>query len=506
VSTTAAPTGAAPAGLTSSSRRGRWVIAATVIGSGMAQLDGTAVSIALPRIGVDFGVGVASLQWVVTSYSLTLSALLLLGGSLGDRLGRRRMFELGTVWFAAASALCALAPNAPVLIAARGLQGIGGALLTPGSLAILQASFRDADRGRAIGAWSGLGGLASAAGPLVGGWLLAVASWRWVFVINVPLAVGVVVISRRHLPESFDPTAAGRVDLPGAGSLVLALSSLTFALIEAPGRGWSDPLIIGGFVVGIVAAAGFVLIERRISNPMLPPGMFASRQFNATNAVTFLVYGALGATLFLLPVALEQVQGYSPLAAGTSLLPVTALMLLLAARSGELAARIGPRLQMSVGPAVVGLGLGLLALVTVDGFYPVGVLPGIVLLGIGLVITVAPLTSTAMSSAPAEHTGLASAVNNDVARAAALVAVATVPVVSSLTGDAYLHPAVFAAGFRVACIICGASAIAGGILAAVTIRNPGRAGATGRSGGRDDCGQPGGGVLPPVPPGSGRVG
>jgi EmrB/QacA subfamily drug resistance transporter len=461
------------------SGRGRWVLTATVLGSGIAQLDATVVGIALPRIGEDFSVGVASLQWVVTAYTLTLSSFLLLGGALGDRLGRRKLFEIGVAWFALASMLCALAPNAPVLIAARGLQGIGGALLTPGSLAILQASFVPADRGRAIGAWSGLGGLATAAGPLVGGYLLAVASWRWVFVINVPLAAAVLVISRRHVPESTDPSVHGRVDAAGAAWIVVALSALSYALIEAPARGWSDPVIVGGLVLGVAAVVGFRETERRESNPMLPAGLFASRQFNATNAVTFLVYGALGGGLFLLPVALEQVAGYSPLEAGSSLLPVTGLMLLFAARSGKLASRIGPRLQMSVGPVVVGIGLGLLALLTASGNYAVGVLPGIMLLGIGLVLTVAPLTSTAMSSAPAEHAGLASAVNNDVARAASLVAVAVVPVVSSLTGDAYLHAAVFAHGFRIACVVCGVASIAGGLLAAVTVRNRETSGVTG---------------------------
>lgn len=453
------------------SSRGRWVIAATVLGSGIAQLDATVVAIALPKIGVDFSVGVASLQWVVTAYTLTLSSFLLIGGSLGDRMGRRRIFQIGVAWFALASVLCAVAPNAALLIVARGLQGIGGALLTPGSLAILQASFVPEDRGRAIGAWSGLGGLATAAGPLVGGYLLAVASWRWIFLINVPLTVAVLLVSARHVPESTDPSAHGRIDAMGAAWISVALAAVSYALIEAPGRGWGDPLIVGGLVLGAVATVAFRETERHTDNPMLPPGLFASRQFNATNAVTFLVYGALGGSLFLLPVALEQVAGYSPLAAGSSLLPITALMLLFAARSGRIASRIGPRLQMSVGPVLAGVGLGLLALLTVETNYLLGVLPGILLLGAGLVVTVAPLTSTAMSSAPAEHAGLASAVNNDVARAASLIAVAVVPVVSSLTGNAYLHPEVFARGFRVACIVCGAAAIGGGLLAAATIRN-----------------------------------
>lgn len=477
------------------STAGRWTLAATVIGSGIALLDSTVVGIALPRIGVDFSVGVASLQWVVTGYALTLSSFLLVGGSLGDRLGRRRIFTFGVIWFGVASALCAASPNAPVLIVARALQGVGAALLTPGSLAILQASFIPEDRGRAIGAWSGLGALATAAGPLIGGVLLAFASWRWVFVINLPLCLAVVLISRRHVPESTDPTAHGRTDIAGASWVVVGLAALTFALIEAPGRGWSDPLIVAGFGVGAVALVGFALTERRSRNPMLPPGMFASRQFNATNAVTFLVYGAMGAALFLLPVALEQVAGYSPLEAGVSLLPVTVLMLLFAAKSGEIAGRIGPRLQMTLGPILVGCGIGLLALLTVNPLYPVGVLPGVLLLGCGLVVTVAPLTATAMSSAPPQHSGLASAVNNDVARAASLLAVAIVPVVSALTGDAYLHPAVFAHGFRIACVICGVTSICGGMLAGVTISNRLQPRPTTAA---PECGQQGGPGVPAV--------
>jgi len=458
-------------GLSYSSAQGRWVLAATVLGSGIASLDATVVGIALPRIGIDFSAGVDSLQWVVTAYSLTLTAFLLLGGTLGDRLGRRRVFAFGVIWFAVASALCAAAPSAPVLIAARTLQGIGAALLTPGSLAILQASFAPEDRSRAIGAWSGLGGLAAAAGPLVGGYLLAVASWRWVFLINLPLSLAVLMVTRRHVPESIDPSAAKQIDIPGAVWAVLALSGLTFALIEGPSRGWVSPLIVSCLIGGVLAGAGFLRAERRGRNPMLPAGLFSARQFAATNVVTFVMYAALAGVLFLLPVALQQVAHYSPIEAGLSLLPVTGLMLLLSARSGRLASRIGPRLQMTLGPLVAGCGLFLLTRLATDSFYPTGVLPGVLVLGIGLVITVAPLTATAMSSAPGEHAGIASAVNNDVARAGGLVAVAVLPVVSSLTGSAYLHAATFAHGFRTAGLICAVMCGIGGVIAAVTISN-----------------------------------
>ncbi|HTW21027.1 MAG TPA: DHA2 family efflux MFS transporter permease subunit [Mycobacteriales bacterium] len=461
-------------GLFYQSARGRWVVAATVLGSGLALLDSTVVAIALPRIGKNFHVGVSALQWVVTGYTLTLAAFLLLGGTLGDRYGRRRVFAIGVAWFAVASAACAIAPTAGTLIAARALQGVGAALLTPGSLAILQSAFVPDDRSRAIGAWSGLGGLASAAGPLVGGYLLAIGSWRLVFLINLPVAAAVLEITRRHVPESTDSSASGRIDVPGAALAIIALSTLIYALIEASSDGWTAPVVLSCLAVGAVSTVTFVVVERRSSAPMLPPSMFVARQFAATNAVTFLMYGALGGSLFLLPVALQQVAGYTPLDAGLTLLPVTALMLLFSAASGRIAARIGPRLQMSAGPFVLGVGLLLLARLTDDHSYWTGVLPGTFLLGCGLVITVAPLTATAMSSAPGEHAGLASAVNNDVARAAGLFAVAVIPVASGLTGDAYLHPAVFAHGYRISSVIVALMCAGGAAIGAVAIRNPKR--------------------------------
>jgi EmrB/QacA subfamily drug resistance transporter len=457
--------------LTYESARGRWVVAATVLGSGMAALDATVVGIAVPRIGKDFHTGLSSLQWVVTAYTLTLAAFLLLGGTLGDRYGRRRMFVVGVVWFAVASAGCAAAPSSAALIAARALQGVGAALLVPGSLAILQSSFQPSDRSRAIGAWSGFGALATAAGPILGGYLLSVGSWRWVFLLNLPLAVAVLEVTRRHVPESTDSSATGRIDLQGAFLAVLTLSTLTFGLIEQPSLGWASAGVSGSLAVSVVAGVGFVVTEHRSGAPMLPPSIFLARQFAATNAVTFLLYGALGGALFLLPVALQQVAGYSPLDAGLTLLPITILMLALSARSGRLAGRIGPRLQMTFGPLVAGIGLTLLVRLTSDFSYLTGVFPGVLVLGVGLVITVAPLTSTAMSSAPGEHAGLASAVNNDVARTAGLLAVAILPVVSGLTGVAYLHPAVFAHGFRIACFIAGGMCGLGAIVAALCITN-----------------------------------
>ncbi len=315
--------------------RGRWVLAATVLGSGMAGLDATVVGIALPSIGRSFHGGVGTLQWVVTGYSLTLAAFLLLGGSLGDRFGRRRVFSIGIVWFALASALCGLAPSGLWLIVARIVQGIGGALLTPGSLAIIQGSFRAEDRSRAIGAWSGLGGVATAAGPLIGGYLLAVASWRWVFFINVPVAAFVLALTARHVPETSDPASTGRVDVVGATLAVAFLAGVTYALIEGPTSGWDSPSIIAAFVIAALAGPAFLLVEHRERNPMLPLELFRSRQFSGANAVTFVMYGALGGALFLLPVELQVVVHYSPLASGLALLPVTFVMLIFSARSGS---------------------------------------------------------------------------------------------------------------------------------------------------------------------------
>jgi len=448
------------------------VIAAAVLGSGIATLDSTVVGIALPAIGRSFHSEIGILQWVVTGYSITLAAFILLGGSLGDRFGRKRIFLVGVVWFAIASAFCGIAPNATSLIVARALQGVGGALLTPASLAILQGSFRRDDRSRAIGAWSGLGGLAAAAGPLVGGYLIAVGSWRWVFYINVPVAISVLIITSRHVPESKDPNSKGKVDKLGAASAVVFLASLTYGLLEASSRGWTSPVVLAGLVVAAITGPLFIVVERRVKDPMLPLSVFKSHQFSAANAVTFVVYGALSGALFLVPVELQLVVHYTALGSGLALLPITAIMLVFSARSGRLATRIGPRLQMSLGPIVAGVGLVLLTEATHSGSYLTRVLPGMLVFGAGLAITVAPLTSTAMSSAPAEHAGVASAVNNAVARAAGLIAVTVLPLLAGLTGGAALQPHHFATGFRVALIIAGCTCAAGGLLAAATIRDP----------------------------------
>jgi EmrB/QacA subfamily drug resistance transporter len=447
---------------------GRWLLAATVLGSGMTFLDGTVVNVALPAMGRSLHATLAGLQWTIDAYTLLLAALILLGGSLGDRFGRRKVFVIGTVWFAVASLLCGLAPNIDALIAARALQGIGGALLTPGSLALIQSTFHADDRARAIGAWSGLGGIAGALGPLLGGWLVQVASWRWVFLINLPLAAAVVVVSLTRVPESRDPMATGRFDVWGALLGALGLAGTTYALIAAGEQGGGAG-VWGIGLAGVAALAGFALRQRRAANPLLPHGLFASRQFTAANVVTFAVYAALGGVFFLLVLELQTQAGFSPLAAGAALLPVTLIMLLLSARSGKLASRIGPRVPMTLGPLICAAGLLLMTRIGAHASYVVDVLPPVCVFGLGLATTVAPLTSTVLASADARYAGAASGVNNAVARAAGLLAVAALPLAVGLSGDAYRDPAVLGGAFRQAMLFCAGLLAAGGLLSWLTI-------------------------------------
>jgi len=445
------------------------VLLATILGSAVAMIDGTVVNVALPTIGRDFGVGVAALQWTVTAYTLTLAAFILVGGALGDHYGRRRIFVIGVIWFATASLLSGIAPNAVALILARALQGVGGALLTPGSLAIIQATFRPEDRAPAIGLWSGLSGVAVAIGPFIGGYLIEAASWRWIFLINLPVAAAVVIVAQRHVPESRDPTATGRIDLVGALLVALGLGAVVFGLIEGPGLGWTSPAVLASLIGGAAVLVAFVVVERRREHPMLPLGIFRSRQFSGANAVTFLVYGALGGSLFLIPLQLQQVLGYSPIQAGISLLPVTIVMLVFSARAGRLSQRIGPRLPMTLGPIIAGLGLGLLSTIGAGDAYLTTFLPAILVFSSGLVLTVAPLTAAVLSAAPVAHAGIASAVNNSVARAAGLIAVAALPVAAGITGSTYLHPAALSAGYRSAMLMAAVLCAAGGALALATI-------------------------------------
>ena len=469
-----APPSSPGEGLAFSSPQGRWVVAATVLGSGIAFLDSTVVNVALPHIRDDLDTGVGGLQWVLNGYLLAVSSLILLGGSLGDRYGRKRIFQLGVVVFAVGSLLCAAAPNAPMLVAARIVQGVGGALLTPGSLAILEASFRQDDRARAIGAWSGLSGVASALGPFLGGWLVDAASWRWIFLINLPLSLFVVLVAARHVPESSDPDAPRGVDGLGALLVALGLGGLSWGLIAAGDEGWGAFRVWGSLVVGAASLAAFVVVERRSSHPMVPPAIFASAQFRAANVVTAAVYAALGGVFFLLVMQLQNVLGYSALEAGAASFPITILMLLLSARSGALAARIGPRLQMTVGPLLVAAGTLLMARIEAGSTYVADVLPPVLLMGVGLATVVAPLTATALASVDDRHAGAASGVNTTVARAAQLAAVAALPLAAGITGAAAVDPAAFSDGFRTAMFITAALALIGGVAAFVGIRNPER--------------------------------
>ena len=452
------------------SRAGRSVIAAAVLGSGMALLDGTVVNVALVRIGEELRAGMSDLQWITNGYLLALASLILLGGSLGDRFGRRRVFVIGVAWFTLASAACGLAQSPGQLVVARVLQGVGGALLTPGSLSLIQSSFRPGDRGKAIGAWSGLGGIASAAGPFVGGWLVQYASWRWAFLVNVPLGVATIWIAQLHVPESRDERADHHFDVPGATLATLALGVTTFALIQHEALG-AGPTV-GVLALGLAIGVAFVVVERRTPHPMVQPALFASRQFSAANAMTLLVYAALGAVFFFLTLQLQTVLGYGPMLAGMASLPVTVLMLFLASKGGELASRIGPRLPMTLGPVVCGVGTVLLAGVGAGSTYWLGVLPGITVFGLGLVLLVAPLTATVLAAAPDRYAGVASGVNNAVARAGSLLAVAALPAAVGLSGTDYADPEAFSSAYRAAMLLCAVLLVAGGAVSWLLIRNP----------------------------------
>jgi EmrB/QacA subfamily drug resistance transporter len=487
----------APASVRLHSVAGRGALAATILASGMTFLDATIVNVALPHIGGELGATTAGLQWTVNGYALTLAAFVLLGGALGDASGRRRIFLLGVLWFTAASVLCGLAQTIEWLIAARILQGAGGALLTPGSLALLQAGFHPDDRGKAIGLWSGLAGVSTALGPFVGGWLIDALSWRWIFLMNVPLAVVVVLAALRWVPESRRSPAGDTVPAAGenasrvggrprfdvAGALLgaLGLAGVTYALISATDRGFGSWDVVAMAIVAVLAGLLFLVVERRRGDDaMLPLELFSSRLFSALNVYTLAVYAALGGLTFFLAIELQTVAGYSAFATGISTLPLTILLLIGSPRAGALATRIGPRLPLTVGPWVAAAGFLLLRSIGPEASYWTDVFPGVLLFGLGMTLVVAPLTASVLAAVEDRYAGVASGVNNAAARAGGLLAVAALPLLVGLTGRAYEMPNELAPAFRSAMVWCAGLMVAGGLLSALLIQKPHRPAAPAR--------------------------
>jgi EmrB/QacA subfamily drug resistance transporter len=425
------------------------------------------MNVALPIIGRDLTASFSQLQWTITGYTLSLAAFVLLAGALGDHFGRRRVFLIGAMWFTGASLLCAAAPGIGFLIAARTVQGVGGALMIPASLAIIQSSFVAEDRPQAIGVWAGFSGVSTVLAQFVGGWLLELGTWRWIFLINVPVVVVLVVVTMRHVPESRENTPAP-MDWRGSALVLVALAASTYALTAIPisSRALAP---LASVCVAVVSAAALIRFERRTAAPMLPPAIFRSAPFIASNLVTFFAYGAFAAFSFIFTVALETISGYSPIKAGSTLLPITIIGLLFSGPSGKLSARIGPRLQMTVGPLLCAIAALMAVRVSANTGYWTTVMPLECIFGFGIATMVAPLNATALASVPADHAGVASGVNNAVGRAAALLWVAALPALVGLSGSSYSDAGLLRGGYQHICVICAVALAVAGALGGILL-------------------------------------
>lgn len=448
---------------------GRWVLLVTAVGSGLVLLEATVVTVALPALERSLAVSMAGLQWTVNAFTLAMSTLILLGGGLGDRFGRRRVFLVGSVWFAAASLLCGLAPSLEWLVAARALQGVGGALIVPGALALIQATFRPEDRSRAVGLWSGASGAAGAVGPLLGGVLVDTDGWRWVFLVNVPVAAVLAVLLLARVPERRPGAPSGRFDVLGAALAAVGLAGTTYALIRWPEDPHSAAVAVA---VGVLALLAFVWFEHRTRNPMLPLGMFASRPFSVANLAAFFLYGAVAALFFVLPIQLQVITGYSATVTGVALIPLTALTLVLSGPGGALTARFGPRIPLAAGSLICALALALATRIGANASYLLDVLPVVVLLGLGIPLITPAVTATTLGAVSDARAGVASAVSNGVARAAGLLAVAALPLLARLPEDA-VDPAALDAGFDRSMVVGVGLFVLGGLVAAVGLARPG---------------------------------